>query len=108
MICCASVVFPAPGAPAKPTTKPTAANSEVVFADPKQLPPAPAAGSKSAVAQAPAAADEKKTTIHHLLDTAPATANQATHIPAPGESVPAAAVTPVVDIKPVLDQSNDG
>jgi len=88
-----------PGA-AVPTTKPAAAaNSQVIFADPKQLPP-PSAAQNSAVAQIPASSDGKKPTIHQLLETAPATANQATHIPAAGEAVAAATVTPVVDVKP--------
>ena len=89
---------PAPVA-ATPTTKPSAAHSQVVFADPKQLPP-PSAAQNPAVAQIPASSDGKKPTIHQLLETAPATANQATHIPAAGEAVPAATVTPVVDVKP--------
>ncbi|MDQ3441688.1 MAG: hypothetical protein M3478_15200 [Planctomycetota bacterium] len=91
-----------PTAAAKPTTKPapTAANSEVVFADPKHLAPAPTAHNAPGKT-APTAANDQKPTIHQLLDTAPATANQATHIPAAGESIPAAAVTtPVVEIKP--------
>ena len=90
---------PTPVTPAAPTTKPAAAKSQVVFADPKQLPPA-AATPTGAVAQAPAAQDKKDRTVIQLLDTAPATANQATHIPGPGEPAPAAAVTPVVDVKP--------
>jgi hypothetical protein len=84
---------------ATPTTKPAAAKSEVVFADPKQLPP-PSAVQTNPVAHVPASSDGKKPTIHQLLETAPATANQATHIPAAGEAVPAATITPVVDVKP--------
>ena len=92
---------PVPPAAATPTTKPAgaAANSQVVFADPKQLPP-PSAAQSPAVAQIPASSDGKKPTIHQLLETAPAAANQATHIPAPGEPVAAATVTPVIDVKP--------
>ncbi|HEV2296149.1 MAG TPA: hypothetical protein VGR35_20060 [Tepidisphaeraceae bacterium] len=96
-----------------PTAKPTAnagaaiapapAKSEVVFADPGQLPPAQPAPQNPIVAQAVAAgATEQKPTVHQLLDMGPATANQAQHIPAAGAQVAAAAVVPAptIDSRP--------
>lgn len=91
-------VAPSPVATVQPPIKPAAAKSDVVFVDPKQLPASPTQAVR-AVGEVSATAD-KKATIHQLLDTAPATANQATHIPGPGESVPVV-VSPVVDTKPV-------
>ncbi len=90
-------VAPSPVATVQPPTKPAAAKSDVVFIDPKHLPASPTQAVR-AVGEV-SATEDKKATIHQLLDTAPATANQATHIPGPGESVPVA-VTPVVDNKP--------
>lgn len=102
---------PAPAVTIAPITKSVApagpaAESKVDFADPRHLPPAqpdPQNAASAAVAQAPpAGAVEQKATVHQLLDTAPATANQAQHIPAAGESIAAAAAlpAPIVDIHP--------
>jgi hypothetical protein len=88
-------------AAAAPTTKPVA-KSEVTFVEPRQLPPVtntPTPQAKGqAVAQAPAASPEKKPTIHQLLETAPAAANQATKIPVGNEQV-AVAPAPAIDLR---------
>jgi hypothetical protein len=90
----------AAGAGVAPTTRPAAAKSEVTFVEPSKLPPAqnPAAAKAQSVAKGPAAPEEKKPTIHELLDTAPAAANQATKIPVGNEQV-AVPATPAVDVK---------
>jgi hypothetical protein len=87
-------------AAAAPTTKPSAAKSEVTFVDPGKLPPAqnPAPTKTQAVAKGPAVPQDTRPTIHELLDTAPAAANQATKIPVGNEQV-AVAATPAVDVK---------
>jgi hypothetical protein len=88
---------------AAPTTKPAGAKSEVTWVDdPRQLPPVTPQSPQApaAVAKAAAAADAMNPTIHQLLETAPATANQAIKIPTGNEQV-AVQPAPVVDVKPV-------
>jgi hypothetical protein len=89
-----------------PTTKPAAAKSEVTFVEPGKLPPAqnPAPAKAQALAKGPAAPQERKPTIHELLDTAPAAANQATKIPVGNEQV-AAPATPALDVKSAPSQA---